>query len=150
MKHPQYLILILLVALVSFSWSQEGIQDTEADWTGFSKNLVRALATPNEGLQISAMSMVVRYGENLDVNDAVFDVVRIFRNQKNTKIRQLALVTLHKMENKWAMDFLKRNLKFEEDEIILNQSRCVIYSYLAKNTEPQQTVEENLLANDER
>ncbi len=150
MKHPQYLILILLVALVSFSWSQEGIQDTEADWTGFSKNLVRALATPNEGLQISAMSMVVRYGENLDVNDAVFDVVRIFRNQKNTKIRQLALVTLHKMENKWAMDFLKRNLKFEEDEIILNQSRCVIYSYLAKNTEPRQTVEENLLANDER
>lgn len=150
MKHPQYLILILLVALVSFSWSQEGIQDTEADWTGFSKNLVRALATPNEGLQISAMSMVVRYGENLDVNDAVFDVVRIFRNQKNTKIRQLALVTLHKMENKWAMDFLKRNLKFEEDEIILNQSRCVIYSYLEKNTEPQQSVEENLLANDER
>lgn len=150
MKHPQYLILILLVALVSFSWSQEGIQDTEADWTAFSKNLVRALATPNEGLQISAMSMVVRYGENLDVNDAVFDVVRIFRNQKNTKIRQLALVTLHKMENKWAMDFLKRNLKFEEDEIILNQSRCVIYNYLAKNTEPQQTLEENLLANDER
>jgi hypothetical protein len=150
MKHPQYLILILLVALVSFSWSQEGIQDTEADWTAFSKNLVRALATPNEGLQISAMSMVVRYGENLDVNDAVFDVVRIFRNQKNTKIRQLALVTLHKMENKWAMDFLKRNLKFEEDEIILNQSRCVIYNYLAKNTGPQQTLEENLLANDER
>lgn len=150
MKHPQYLILILLVALVSFSWSQEGIQDTEADWTAFSKNLVRALATSNEGLQISAMSMVVRYGENLDVNDAVFDVVKIFRNQKNTKIRQLALVTLHKMENDWAMDFLKRNLKFEKDEVILNQSRCVIHNYLTKSTTPQQTIDEKLLANEER
>lgn len=150
MKHPQYLILILLIVLVSFSWSQEGIQNTEADWTAFSKNLVRALGTPNEGLQISAMSMVVRYGENLDVNNAVFDVVRIFRNNKNPKIRQLALVTLYKMQNKWAVDFLKRNLKFEKDKNILNQSQWIVYNYLTKSNTPQQTIGENLLANEER
>lgn len=150
MKHPQYLILILLIVLVSFSWSQEGIQNTEADWTAFSKNLVRALGTPNEGLQISAMSMVVRYGDNLDVNNAVFDVVRIFRNNKNPKIRQLALVTLYKMQNKWAVDFLKRNLKFEKDKNILNQSQWIVYNYLTKSNTPQQTIGENLLANEER
>jgi hypothetical protein len=150
MKHPQYLILILLIALVSFSWSQEGIQNTEADWTAFSKNLVRALGTSNEGLQISAMSMVVRYGEYLDVNDAVFNVVRIFRNSKNPKIRQLALVTLHKMQNKWAMGFLKRNLKFEENETILNQSRWVIHDYLTKSLASQQNSGKNLLANEGR
>jgi len=144
MRRPTLIILILLIVFTSLTWGEDAVQNTKVNWTAFSRNLVKAIASQNDGLRISALSMIVKYSENLDVDDAVFDIVRIFRNSKDTRIRQLALVTLHKMENNWAMDFLKRNLKFEENETILNQSYCVVKNYYAKNSSLKEVTEENM------
>jgi hypothetical protein len=38
--------------------------------------------------------------------------VHIYRTHKDERVKQLALATLHKMESKWAMGFLRMDLKF--------------------------------------
>ena len=144
MRRPTLLMLILLIVFTSLTWGENAVQNTKVNWTAFSRNLVKAIATENDGLRISALSMVVKYSENLDVDDAVFDIVWIFRNSKDIRVRQLALVTLHKMKNHWAMDFLKRNLKFEENETIRNQSYCIVKEYYAKNSSPKEITEEDM------
>jgi len=64
------------------------------------------------------MRLIIQYGDKLEVNDAVFNIMRVFRFHKDPKVRQLALIALHKTGNNWAIDYLKRNLKFEKDERI--------------------------------
>jgi hypothetical protein len=123
-------ILVLFTGffLLGFVYSQE----QATDWEQFSVNLVNAFKIPNEGLHKSAMCMIIRYADKLQVDDAVFDVVRIFRSNKDPKVRQLALVTLHKMQNAWAMDFLRRHYRFEQDETIRKMNCCIVNSYYAK------------------
>ena len=99
----------------------QSVQAQEVDWTAFSKNLVQALQSDNEGLMQSAAQMIIKYGDQLDVNDAVFDVMRIYRNDKNQQVRRLALVTLTNMDSEWAKGFLKREIQFEGDPEIKKQ-----------------------------
>jgi hypothetical protein len=108
-----------MVGIILFGF--QSVQADEVDWETFSKNLVKALQSDNDGLMLSAALMIVQYGEQLDVKDAVFDVMRIFRNDPNPKVRQLALVTLTHMKSDWAMEFLKREIQFEKDPVIKKQ-----------------------------
>lgn len=137
MKHLLiFLTCSLLLVGISFG------QAETTDWDQFSVNLVNAFKIPNEGLHTSAMCMIIRYADKLDVDDAVFDIVRIFRSNKDTRVRQLALVTLYKMQNAWAMDFLKRHYKFEDNETIRKMNCCIVNSYYAskKTTQPSDTL----------
>ena len=134
-------VLILLTGfllLCGLLFSQEEI----TDWDQFSANLVNAFKIPNDGLHKSAMCMIIRYSDKLNVDDAVFDVVKIFRSHKDVKVRQLALVTLHKMQNAWAMDFLRRHHEFEDDATIRKMNCCIVNSYYArqKTTQPADTL----------
>ncbi len=124
--------LFSLVVVLAVFFLLSGFQSVNADnvdWNKFSKNLEKALKSDNPGLRLSAMGMVIKYGEQLDVSNAVFDVVRIFRNSDNQKERQLALVTLYKMKHPWAMDFLKRHIAFEENEALKRQIQVIVYEY---------------------
>jgi len=120
-------VLVLLAVVMAFG--VQGVFAGEVDWKNFSKNLVAAIKSDNEGLRRSAMNMIIKHGTKLDVDQAVFDVVRIFRNSDNQKERQLALITLYKMENNWSMGFLKRHLKFEENPAIKHQIAAIILEY---------------------
>ncbi|MEJ2634337.1 MAG: hypothetical protein P8184_03470 [Calditrichia bacterium] len=129
MKPSMKLIPVLILGFFLLAWSNDQAQERKVNWDAFSKNLVMALATPNEGLQQSAMQMIIRYSDNLNVDGAIFDIVRIFRNHKNPQVRRLAMVTIYKMQHGWAMDFLKRNLKFEKDETIRKHCCCMVNAY---------------------
>lgn len=98
-------------------------------WQGFSKNLVVALKSENEGLQVAAMGMVIRYGEQVNVKNAVFDVMSVYRNHENEDMRRMALVTLGQMESKWAMDFLSRAERFEKSETLRHTIQAVVKDY---------------------
>ena len=124
--------LCLAVISVCFMASNASAQEREVDWEAFGKNLVKAIQSNNEGLQRSAMCMIIRYADYLDVKEAKFDIVRVFRSHKNPKVRQLAMVTLYHMQDAWAMGFLKRNIKFEKNECILKQNCCIVNDYYAK------------------
>lgn len=119
------LLLTVFFFLSGFQTSSAG----NVDWDQFSVNLVKALKSDNIGLRQSAMNLVIKYSDKLDVNDAVFDVTKVFRSSNNEKERQLALITLYKMQNNWSMDFLKRHMKYEKNETIKHQIQAIVYEY---------------------
>ncbi len=121
MKRLALVLVILLVSIPMLAWSGETAEAGQVDWNAFSKNLVEAIASDNEGLQRSAMRLIIRHADKVDVDQAVFDLVRIYRAHKNERVQQLAVVTLHKIQNSWAMDFLKRDLKFQESPVLQRQ-----------------------------
>ena len=149
MRHLHRTLGFALVLVITFSFSVANAQTQDVNWEAFSKNLVKALKSDNEGLQLSAMGMIVRYGDQLDVDEAVFDIVRVFRLHDNSRVRILAMVTLHKMQNEWAMYYLKRNMEFESDECVKKQCCRIVNTYYA-NLQKQNELktETELLASD--
>jgi hypothetical protein len=121
MKKIIFIMLILVFGLSQFVMAGNDDRAAKTNWEAFSANLVKALATDNEGLRLSAMQHVITYHQNLKVNAAVFDLVRIYRLHHNQRVRQLAVVTLYHIGDDWAMNFLKRNLRFEENPTIRRQ-----------------------------
>lgn len=121
MKRLSLLLVIVLISIPILAWSGQKAETNQVDWNAFSKNLVKAIASDNEGLQRSAMRLIIHHADKVNVDQAVFDLVRIYRYHKNEKVRQLAIVALHEIKNKWAMGFLKRDLKFQESPVLQKQ-----------------------------
>lgn len=136
-RSTQFTLAALIAGALLFG-AAANAQERTVNWDAFSKNLVRAIQHGNEGLQQSAMCMIIRYGDNLNVKDARFDIVRIFRSHKNPKVRQLALVALYKIQDPWAMYFLSRNIRFEKDEAIKKLNCCIVNAYNAKKEAAKQ------------
>jgi hypothetical protein len=126
--------------------SNVNAQERKTNWEAFGKNLVKAVATPNEGLQLAAMGMIIRYADSLDVKDAVFDIVRIFRSHKDTRVRRLVMVTLSKIKVEWTMYFLKRNRQFEKDETILKHNYSIVNEYYVEKLMSKEVLERPLLS----
>ncbi len=114
---------------------------TEADWAAFSQNLVVGLATDNDGLRASALQMIVRYGDKLDVQDATFDVVRIYRSHKDERMRRLAAVTCAHMKSKWAVSFLRMSEPFERSQKVKRTIRALLIAEDARLQAEKGTVE---------
>lgn len=131
MKNRKVTIYFITVALLLMIISTTSAFATERDvnWDVVSENLESALQSNNPGLQQSAMRLIIQYADYVDVDDAVFNMMRLYRHSDNSKVRQLALVTLHKIGDEYAMDFVKRNLKYETDEKIIKLSNAVLSNY---------------------
>ncbi len=100
-------------------------------WEAFGKSLVRALHTRHQGVRVAALRMVIQYGHQVDVDEAVFDVVRLYRDNKDDAVRRMAVVALGKMQHPWAMDFLRRSARFEQNPAVLHTLRAVVAGYYA-------------------
>ncbi len=87
----------------------------ETVWVQFGENLVVALKSDNDGLKISALQHIAAHGERLDVSDARFEMVRLFRDNKDKRVRMMALAALSKAHDAWIADFLYRSARFESD-----------------------------------
>lgn len=87
----------------------------EAAWIQFGENLVVALKSDNDGLQLSALQHIIVYGERIDVSDARFELVRLFRDNKDERVRMTALNALSKVRDGWVADFLHRSARYESD-----------------------------------
>ena len=120
MKTQKIIATFVLSTRVLFAAAFAG-ESAETDWNAFSKNLVKSLKSENEGIRLSAMQQVITYADKVNVDDAVFDIVKVYRSHEDVKVRQLALTALHKTNNAWAMDFLKRNLEFEKSPVLKTQ-----------------------------
>jgi len=99
--------------------------DVDTKWDKASRNMVEGLKYGNDGLKQSILQNIIRFGDSLDVNEAIFEIMRIYRNHENEGMRQLALIALHKTNNDWAMAFLERAVKFEKSPK-LRKSICAI------------------------
>jgi hypothetical protein len=92
----------------------------------FSENILSALKSENVGLQVSAMQQVVKYKDLVDINKSALALVRVYRNSYDEKMRMLALVTIHSIQNDWALGILKRDLEFEYSPTIKNLMIAVL------------------------
>ena len=133
----RHFIIIFLCSIICLVFIFNNVfADSKAQqWERASKTMVRALKTDNDGLKISVLHNIIRYGDKLDVGDAVFDIMRIYRNHKDERVRQLALIALHKIENDWAMNFLKRALKFENSPILRKRIYAILFDYYQQQGE---------------
>jgi hypothetical protein len=113
--------MVFLLGLFQLTFADDERPLDTVDWETFSENLVNAFVVGNDGVKVSAMQNIITYSNYLDVQDAAFDVVRIYRNHPNQKVRQMAAVTITKLNNKWAEYFLKSNTKFEDNPMIKRQ-----------------------------
>ena len=102
--------------------------EVEARWAVFSRNIVDALESDHEGLQQGALRMIIQYGTQIDAQEAVFDVVRLYRDHEDENVRRMAVVALGTMQDPWVMDFLERSLNYERSPVIRKQIRAALSS----------------------
>ena len=104
--------------------------DAGADvWAHFSQNLVVALKADNLGVRCSALQLVATYGgDRVDVRGARFEVVRLFRDHPDKRVRMSALAALTQIDDRWVTDFLFRTARFERDPRL---AQIYLYAALA-------------------
>ena len=98
----------------------------EAQWKRFSTNLVEALKSEHAGVQQTAMRYVIQYNDQVSVSEAVFDVMKIYRNDTDDNRRRMAVVALGNMNSDWAIAFLERSEPFEKSEMVAQTIRAVL------------------------
>ena len=135
------LIFLVLVSLSSLAFAGN---NENVNWKKFSDNLTKSLKSENIGVRLSAMQLIIRYSDKIDVTDGVFDVMREFRNNDDQNIRKLALITLYKMNDNWAIEFLKMQHQYEENQDIKNKIEHIVYAYENNNQEQLAQVVNNL------
>ncbi len=118
-------LVTVLVLMLSFTLVSAG-DNVQVDWKAFSKSLTKALKSDNPGIQTSAMRMVIRHGDKVDVTTARYDVMDVFLKNSNQKTRQLALVTLYTINHPLDMGYLERRINFEEDPLIKKHIAAVV------------------------
>jgi hypothetical protein len=131
-------VFILAVCLVSFSLVSIGnvnAQDNDFDWETlvektnwktYSENLVMAMKSGNLGLQTSAMQLIIQWNDKLNVENAATDLVRLYRNNKNERVRIMALVTINTIDNEWAKGIVRRDVAFETSPTIKRMMYAVL------------------------
>lgn len=92
----------------------------------FSKALTQALKHENQGVRMDALRQMALYGENLDLSNAIFEIVRIYRSSEDENTRILALQVLADSKSSWAADFLSRSIKFEKSERVTRHTKAAL------------------------
>ena len=115
-------ISLLAMALISSGFAQ----DETVDWEKFSEGLVWGLTSGNDGLERSSMRLIIKYADKLDVNQVASNIYSILISHENPKVRQLALVALHKMNNVWQLNNLVDDIYTETDPIIRHQMATIL------------------------
>ena len=101
------MIAVLIVAAAS------NVLAKDADWKKLSDGIRMALISDNEGVQQSALRMVIKYGKNLDIEDSVQEMIRIYRNQSDEQLRRLVLLAIYQIDEKQALQLLSEQLDRE-------------------------------------
>lgn len=121
----QTILMITFLIFSIFFYSNSLAGDQPDKWQKASQNMVYALKHGPDGLKQSVLQNIIRYSDQLQVDEAVFEVMNIYRSHPDERVRQLALVALYKMNNSWALSFLERAIKFEKSPK-LRKSICAI------------------------
>ena len=103
---------------------------TKADWSNYSKRLIETLTNENKGLQQSALQRIIRYGSYMENDrETVLEIVKIYRSHDDDRMRHMAVIALGELNDKWAMDYLKRAVHFEESSTIAHSMKYILKDF---------------------
>lgn len=118
---------VVLVGVFNLSATEKSKNASEAD--SYSKNLVNALKSSNDGLRQSALQMIIHNADKVNVDEAVQEIVNLYRYHKDLKVRQLALVALGSLNNENAIEALRQSVKTEDSPALRNQIYHILKEY---------------------
>lgn len=100
---------------------------TGAQWEAFNKNLTKAVESDNPGVVEGALTQIAQYGQFMEFPElTVFEVMRIYRDHENPRIKRLAVVALGNMGSRWAIEFLDMLAPYEENEALKKTMENVV------------------------
>jgi len=109
----------------------ESLALSQVEWDSYGNRLEAALATDHLALNRAALRLIIAYGDNFNFSqEAVFDVMRIYRNDDSERARRMAVVALAEMNSDWALKFLERSSRFEKSETV-KQTIVAVLAYRA-------------------
>jgi hypothetical protein len=101
-------------------------QEELVDWESYSDNLVKFLRSDEDSLKILAMQRIIFHADKVNVNQEVYTIYNIYRSHKNEKVRQMALVTLYKINNVWVLKNLIDDYYKEPNPVIRGQIEAIL------------------------
>jgi len=101
------------------------------EWKKFGNAVSDALVSKNNGVQTSALRLIIAYGEHFDLSSsAVVDVIRLYREGKSEQIRRMAVVSLANMNSNLAIGFLELSSQHEQSNVV----KATIHAVLADHS----------------
>jgi len=99
-------------------------------WTTYGKSVSQALASGHDGLTEAALRITIQYGNQLELKKpAAMDLVKVYRNHPNDRVRRMAVAALGRVQDPWSMDFLRRSLEFEKSDEVRHTMNAVVAEY---------------------
>ena len=102
-----------------------------AAYTAYSRSLERSILSAHEGVRLDAVRQLCRYGDRVRAGVATLDVVRLYRDSRDPRVRLLALSALHAGGDPWAIDFLRRSIPYERDARIQRIMAAIVAEHAA-------------------
>ena len=106
--------VVLLVVATGVSSSQR-VQSE--NWELFSAGIKMALKGVNPGVQQSAILLIIKHGDKLEIDDAVPDLIRYYRNAQNEFSRKLAILAIFQVDKESAHQLLSEQLDKQTSEL---------------------------------
>ncbi len=91
---------------------------TVADWSAYEGHIVEGLRSDHDGIVQAALRLSIQYAEVVSIDDALLDVMSVYRNHSDARVRHLAAVALASTDNELALGYLRLSLDFEKNEAI--------------------------------
>ena len=96
-----------------------------------SHTLSDALESAHYGFQTSALRLMIEYGEQVEFSHrTVIEVVRLYRDHSDDRVRRMAVVALGAVGDEWGLDFLKRSLPYESVAPVRHTVAAVLAEHL--------------------
>lgn len=91
---------------------------TATDWASYGEVLVDAIKSGNELLVRAALRLSIQYAESVDVSAAIIDMMSVYREHDDDRVRQLAAVALASTESAIALGYLRLSVDFEKSPAV--------------------------------
>lgn len=105
---------------------------SRTDWKAYGQRLQDALTFEHEGLRHSALRHIIAYADQLELgNEAVVDLMRIYRDDASESVRRMAVVALGELESPLAMAWLERSRDFEKSDAVKRTIAAVVSTHRA-------------------
>jgi hypothetical protein len=98
---------------------------TAVDWAAYSHRLVDGMRSESPGIVQAALRLSIQYATLVDVNEAVVDMMKIYRNHSDERVRHLAAVALASTGSDLALGYLRLSLDYEKSPAIQRTIKAV-------------------------